>query len=78
MGFEDFPLPNELRDFISRFKVVFPEAREVWLFGSRVDGTASPESDWDLMAVCGRDVCPEVVARAEEFRSDVFSVFIVN
>jgi predicted nucleotidyltransferase len=32
-----------------------PEVRQVWLFGSRVKGTATPESDLDVALVLWRE-----------------------
>lgn len=33
---------------------------EIWLFGSRARGTASRNSDWDLLAVLDDDAAPEL------------------
>jgi uncharacterized protein len=33
---------------------------EIWLFGSRARGTATRDSDWDLLAVLDDDAAPEL------------------
>jgi predicted nucleotidyltransferase len=33
--------------------------REIWLFGSRARGTASRDSDWDLLVVVPDDLAPD-------------------
>lgn len=40
------PLDEILRRIVASWA-----PKQVWLFGSRARGTATPESDWDLLAV---------------------------
>ncbi len=40
----------EAPEYILELVAAYPSIREVWLFGSRANGTARPESDWDYMA----------------------------
>src|SRR6266404_6086943 len=77
MRFEHIILPDELQQFLSSFVEAFAQATEIWLFGSRVDGTARPDSDWDLI-VLGEGLTPEAVKPFETFRSDVYPLFIGN
>lgn len=72
------PLPGDVKNFIGRFGDAFLETGEVWLFGSRADGTASHRSDWDLLALCGQQLPIDRVAQATEFRSEVFSLFVAR
>jgi len=37
-------------EYISELVAAYPSILEVWLFGSRANGSAKPESDWDYMA----------------------------
>lgn len=37
-------------EYISELVAAYPSIREVWLFGSRANGLATSESDWDYMA----------------------------
>jgi predicted nucleotidyltransferase len=39
-----------IRDLIARI-VASWQPEQIWLFGSRARGTATPESDWDLLVV---------------------------
>jgi len=36
--------------YISELVAAYPSIREAWLFGSRANGYAKPESDWDFLA----------------------------
>ena len=36
--------------YISELLAAYPSIRELWLFGSRANGYAKPESDWDFLA----------------------------
>lgn len=40
------PLPDYLRNFIER---ISRAGHEVWLMGSRANGTARTDSDWDIL-----------------------------
>ncbi len=40
----------EAAEYILELVMAYPSIREVWLFGSRANGSARPESDWDYMA----------------------------
>ena len=41
---------KDIQSYISSLIKKYPTIREVWLFGSRANGTATPNSDWDLLA----------------------------
>lgn len=40
----------EASKYVVDLVVAYPSIREVWLFGSRANGSARLESDWDYMA----------------------------
>jgi predicted nucleotidyltransferase len=40
----------ELATYIATLVDAHPGIREIWLIGSRANGTARPDSDWDLLA----------------------------
>ena len=53
---------------------------QIWLFGSRARGTATPQSDWDLLVVVSDELAPSLEAdprvvwrlqRQARVRSDV-------
>lgn len=41
-------LPEELRAFLNKLVVTFPDITEIWLFGLRADRIRDAR-DWDLM-----------------------------
>jgi predicted nucleotidyltransferase len=47
-------------DITSRTLAVFPGAQRIILFGSRGRGTATPESDFDLLVVTPTELRPPV------------------
>ncbi|MBN9602031.1 MAG: nucleotidyltransferase domain-containing protein [Afipia felis] len=44
------PVPREIEGLVSLVRDTF-HSSEIWLFGSRANGTARPDSDWDLLVV---------------------------
>lgn len=50
-----------------------PSTREVWLIGSRANGTATDESDWDLLVFTDEDPRP-VAARRLKIKIDILRV----
>jgi predicted nucleotidyltransferase len=71
-------LPAELRAFRADLTRSFPAITEVWLFGSRANGTATDASDWDLLVLSDDSLKAEDVAPAERFRSERFELFIAH
>ncbi len=59
-----------LRDLVS----TFPDIEEVWLLGSRAEGTETAASDWDLLVFSGDRVTPEMVAPMERFSPEWFDI----
>ncbi|MFO0605750.1 MAG: nucleotidyltransferase domain-containing protein [Polyangiales bacterium] len=51
---------SALRPLVARLREALG-AEEVWLFGSRARGTATLDSDWDLLVVVPDGVSEEVV-----------------
>lgn len=47
---------EEIRPYVAHLVEKHSDIREVWLFGSRANSTASQNSDWDLLAASGRFV----------------------
>jgi predicted nucleotidyltransferase len=43
-------LSSEIRQHVRKLGSCFPELEGIWLLGSRANGTARPDSDWDLLA----------------------------
>jgi len=44
------PTESEAGRYVEEAVAAYPSIREVWLFGSRANGTARPDSDWDYLA----------------------------
>jgi Polymerase beta, Nucleotidyltransferase len=38
------------QEYIDRLVLAYPSITKIWLFGSRANGLAKPESDWDYLA----------------------------
>ncbi len=45
----------KIKLYLSALTVKYPSIREIWLMGSRVNGTARSDSDWDFMAFADRN-----------------------
>lgn len=61
----------EIRQFIESIGRSAPGLSEVWLIGSRANGTAKPSSDWDFIAI-GTSETLEFLKKSTHFhRSDV-------
>ena len=52
-------VPDEIGTLVSALRDTL-HASEIWLFGSRARGTATRNSDWDLLAVLDDDAAPEL------------------
>jgi len=74
----DLDVPRDLAEFLDRFVRNFPQVQEIWLFGSRADGTSSEASDWDLLVLSGDSLTAEAVAAANHFRRDDYALFIAR
>jgi predicted nucleotidyltransferase len=64
--------------FIIDLVKAFPAIDEVWLFGSRADGTATAASDWDLIAFSGDRLAADVVEPTRRFAAERFDIFIAH
>jgi Polymerase beta, Nucleotidyltransferase len=43
------------REYVAKLVRAYPRIREVWLFGSRANGTDTATSDWDYLAFADDD-----------------------
>jgi hypothetical protein len=46
---------NDIREFAMGIVAVAPSVKEIWLLGSRANGTAGPDSDWDLLVLADEE-----------------------
>jgi hypothetical protein len=58
--------------------MAFPAIDAIWLFGSRADGTATAESDWDLIAFSQDRLTADLVEQARLFYEERFDLFIAH
>jgi predicted nucleotidyltransferase len=78
MSFEGRDLPEELQRFLSDFITAFHEVSEVWLLGSRADGTGDPGSDWDLLVFADDRLAAESGKVSASFNDARFPLFIAH
>jgi len=70
------PLLNaEKQRYVDELCAVVPEIQSVWLIGSRANGTARPDSDWDFLAF-GVPRLRQTFAKHLELRKDDVDVFV--
>ena len=71
------PSAAEASAYIAGLVAEYPNIREVWLFGSRANGSAKPESDWDFLAFA--DEATLAALRGDSrFRRDGIDLLIVT
>lgn len=76
--FDHLVIPEDLARVLERFVSEFPRVTEIWVFGSRADGTASDDSDWDLLVRSDDHLTAAAVRPAQHFRSERFCLFIAH
>ena len=65
-------------DYIGRLVAAFDFIQEVWLFGSRANGFARADSDWDYLLFVNDERAPAVLAQAPGFNEPGIDLFVVN
>jgi hypothetical protein len=40
------------KEYLDRLVNAYPSIREIWLLGSRANGSSRPDSDWDYLVFC--------------------------
>ena len=58
-------------DFLSRITATHPGIREIWLFGSRANGQARPNSNWNLFVFAGQDTLQRLGESSRFRRADI-------
>ncbi|QEP42900.1 nucleotidyltransferase domain-containing protein [Ectothiorhodospiraceae bacterium BW-2] len=48
----------QLQQISSRLQSIVPQLQAIYLFGSRADGSARSDSDWDLAILTPRSIAP--------------------
>lgn len=70
-------IPREVGAYLESVTTACPSIAEIWLFGSRANGTESDRSDWDLLAFGDGDTC-NVLRGHEELRRDDVDLLVVD
>ena len=68
-------LPSHIQSFVS---LLSGKVREVWLIGSRANGTQTSESDWDLLIFANESLLMELESWPEVENVDVLVVYDGN
>ena len=58
-------------NYVRRLVAKYPAIREVWLFGSRANEAARPDSDWDYLAFADDDTLSDLSRDTDLDRSDI-------
>jgi predicted nucleotidyltransferase len=61
----------EIDTYLEQIVSVAPGVREIWLVGSRANGTARPDSDWDFIVFGDSHTFSQLQAAADLHRIDV-------
>jgi predicted nucleotidyltransferase len=64
--------------YVAQLVAAYPAIREVWLFGSRANGTAREDSDWDYLAFGDWAVLDALRLDARFRRKDVDLLIVTN
>lgn len=70
-------LTNELHEYIGLLCSCDSDVREVWLIGSRANGTARDSSDWDLLVFGGIDSLNRLRCHSNMLAKDNVDVLVV-
>ena len=71
------PTDVEAREYVSELVAAYPSICEVWLFGSRANGSTGLESDWDYM-VFADDATYTALCSDSRFHRDGIDPMIVT
>ena len=63
--------------YIKELVAAYPSIREVWLYGSRANDNARPDSDWDYMAFADDDTLSDL-SRDTRFHVEGIDLMIVT
>jgi hypothetical protein len=77
---EHRPIPNEAeaREYVAQLVAKYPSIREVWLYGSRANGTERDDSDWDYLAFADARTLGELVLDRNFHRTGVDLMVVID
>lgn len=64
-------LAEDITKYVHGLKLSFPSITNVWLLGSRANGTARDNSDWDFLVFSSTEIYEEVKNNTAFHREDV-------
>jgi predicted nucleotidyltransferase len=67
---------QEIEGYIKKLTGQHPSIQSIWLFGSRINGTSRPDSDWDLL-VFGTQETIDELSQNSEFNQDNIDLLVV-
>jgi len=72
-------LSDEIRKYVEILKDDFPAIEEIWLLGSRANGTARSDSDWDFLVFSSEPPkLKEKLQRMTKYHRDDVDLFVVD
>jgi|SRR5579863_2976177 len=66
-----------VEEYVEYLTDAYPDVQEVWLFGSRANDTARPDSDWDLLVWSNEDHLLNKLCRNKQSRRAGIDLFVV-
>lgn len=69
-------VPTEIEELVSSLTTKNPDIEEIWLIGSRANGSARPNSDWDIL-IFGKNLKLNIFSEILEATSSEVDVLIV-
>ena len=58
-------------EYVAQIVSAYPAIREVWLYGSRANGTEKVDSDWDYLAFADDDTLSDLSRDARFHRDEI-------
>ena len=72
------PSAAEASAYIAELVAAYPSIREVWLYGSRANGSARPDSDWDYMAFADEATLTALRSDSRFHRAGIDLMIVTN
>ena len=66
----------DIKEYIKNLKNSYPNITSTWLIGSRANGTAKPNSDWDFIVFANNETL-ENIRNNHEFHKENIDLLIV-
>jgi hypothetical protein len=70
-------LSEEIHNYIEGLKTAYPSITEIWIIGSRANGNANNDSDWDFLVFSSELIEQKIRQNTKSHREDV-DLLLVN